>query len=199
MQMLTEELAFEHVTKQLLHRCCTNCLLKVNLLDVSGRNIFQGWHCQKKPKCLESLTITAKFYVSDLANLVPCLSLDSEESEDWLLTWCWSIDKLWSWRFSTSFLSLSPVTSGLNRTIAFKQANSAGSIESSLKMSMKESRIVKDDARDGEMSVNWDLEKMVAEWRGRHHWIEQSKNNSDQLSSNSRAYHFVVKYPFKWR
>ena len=123
----------------------------------------------------------------NLANRVPCLSFEIEETEDWLLTWCWSIDKLWSWRFSTSFLSFSPATSGLKRTIAFKQANSEGSMERSLNISMKESRIVKEDAKEGEMSVNWDLEKMVAEWRGRHHWIEQSKNSSDQLSSRRRA------------
>ena len=44
------------------------------------------------------------------------------------------------------------------------------------------------EAREGERSGNWSREKMVEEWRGRHHWMEQSRNSSDQLSSSSRAW-----------
>ena len=76
--------------------------------------------------------------------------------------------------------------------IAFKQANSAGSMSSSLYMSSTELRLVRPETRVGARSGNWDREKMVEEWRGRHHWIEQSRNSSDQLSSSSRAW----EYPF---
>ena len=122
-------------------------------------------------------------------------------------TWCCSIDKLWSWRFSISFLSLRPFTSrqivlllssipiesslslpGLKRMMAFKQANSAGSMSSSLYMSSTVLRLVRPEARAGARSGNWEREKMVEECRGKHHWMEQSKKSSDQLSSSSRAW-----------
>ena len=74
--------------------------------------------------------------------------------------------------------------------MAFKQANSAGSMSSSLYVSSTEFRPVRPEAREGERSGNWSREKMVEEWRGRHHWMEQSRNSSDQLSSSSRAWDY---------
>ena len=53
--------------------------------------------------------------------------------------------------------------------MAFKQANSAGSMSSSLYMSSTELRLVRPEARAGARSGNWDREKMVEECRGRHH------------------------------
>ena len=47
--------------------------------------------------------------------------------------------------------------------IAFKQANSAGSMSSSLYMSSTELRLVRPETRVGARSGNWDREKMVEE------------------------------------
>ena len=57
----------------------------------------------------------------------------------------------------------------MKRIMAFKQANSAGSMSSSLYMSSTELRLVRPEARAGARSGNWDREKMVEECRGRHH------------------------------
>ena len=72
--------------------------------------------------------------------------------------------------------------------MAFRQANSAGSISSSLNKSMTELSCARAAARAGARSGNWLPEKMVAEWSGRHHWMEHSRNSSAQLSSSSTAW-----------
>lgn len=79
----------------------------------------------------------------------------------------------------------------LKRTIAFKQANSAGSTPTALNLCNVSERVRTSDATWHPLPFGW----VTARWSatennglpssGRHHWTAFSRNSSLQLSSNS--------------
>jgi len=67
------------------------------------------------------------------------------------------------------------------------QANSAGSMLSCLNLLRVMSSWVRAELREGGRSGSSLAVKSVGDGRGRHHWIEQRRNSSDQLSSRSKT------------
>ena len=109
----TVSLVFKHITQQFLHRCgSANSLFKVYFLNGRGRDISEIGDCQNQPEIvIDSCPLFTGGTASHLAYLVLLLLAVGVREE----TWCCSMLRLWSCRFSTSLLSFRPGTSGQRR------------------------------------------------------------------------------------